>query len=149
MRDLLSTSDDADLVNGSNLGAQPAVDAEKLPVNDGGKDEEVKDVATRFPYRCVAVFLLAFFVEAVHLRDLARFVVPSDENDAVRCKRLQAKVPSIDVVPEKNEAGFGALRRCDGADGGRSATPLLFLFVPVPVLVLVDVARAGPASGSL
>lgn len=59
------------------------MNAKKLAVNNGSENEEVKNVATRLPNGCVAVFLLALFVEAIHLCDLARFVVTSDENNAV------------------------------------------------------------------
>lgn len=83
MRNFLGTGNDPNLINSPNLGAQTTVDAEQLSVNYSSKNKEVKDVTTRLPYGCVAVFLLAFFVEAVDLCDLTRFVVSSDENNAV------------------------------------------------------------------
>lgn len=83
MGNLLGPCDDSNLIYGSYLRAQAAMDAEKLSVNYGSENEEVKNVAARLPYGCVAVLLLAFFVEAVDLCDLARFVVASDENNAV------------------------------------------------------------------
>lgn len=83
VRDLLGASDDADLVEGADFRAQAAVHAEDFTVNDGGEDEEVEDLAAGFPDGGVAVFLLALLVEAVHLGDLARFVVAADEGDAV------------------------------------------------------------------
>lgn len=83
VRNLLRTGNNADLVNGSNLRAQTAVHAEKLAVNDGGENEKVENVAACLPYGGVAVLLLAFLVEAVHLCDLARFVVPSDKHNAI------------------------------------------------------------------
>jgi len=81
--DLLGASNDTDLVNGADLRTQPAVDAEDFAVNDGAKDEEIEDLAARFPDGGVAVFLLAFFVETVYLGDLARLVVAADKGDAV------------------------------------------------------------------
>lgn len=57
--------------------------AKDFTVNDGGKSEEVEDLTARLPDRGVAVFLLAFFVEAVDLGDLAGFVVAADEGDFV------------------------------------------------------------------
>jgi hypothetical protein len=83
MGNLLSTGDDSNLIYGSNLGAQAAMNTEKLSVNYSSENEEIKNVAARLPYGCVAVFLLAFLVEAVNLCNLARFVVASDENNTV------------------------------------------------------------------
>jgi len=83
VRDLLSASNDTDLVEGADFGTQPTVDAEDFAVNDGAENEEIEDLAAGFPDGSVAVFLLAFFVETVHLRDLARLVIAADEGDAV------------------------------------------------------------------
>lgn len=49
MGDLLGAGDDADLVDSADLGAQTAVHAEHGPVDNGGQDEKVKDLATGFP----------------------------------------------------------------------------------------------------
>ena len=49
MRDLLSTSDNADLVDGTDFRAETAVYAENLAVNDGTENEEVEDLATGLP----------------------------------------------------------------------------------------------------
>lgn len=57
--------------------------AEYFAIDDGGQGKEVEYLTAALPHGCVAVFLLAFFVEAVDLRDLARFVVASDEGDLV------------------------------------------------------------------
>lgn len=83
MRDLLSTSNDTDLINGSDLRAQATMDAENFTVDNGGEDKEVENLAARLPDRRVAVLLLALFVEAVDLSDLARLMVASDEGDLV------------------------------------------------------------------
>ena len=83
MRDLLRASDDADLVEGADFGAEAAVHAEDFAVDDGGQDEEVEDLAAGFPDGRVAVFLLTLLVEAVNLGDLAGFVVAAHEGDAV------------------------------------------------------------------
>lgn len=88
MGDLLGPGNDADLVNRSDLGTQPAVDAEDLAVDDGREDQEVEDVAASLPHRRVPVLLLALLVEPVDLRDLARLVVPSDEDDSVGVSAL-------------------------------------------------------------
>lgn len=83
MGNLLRASNDPDLIDSPDLGTQAAVDAEKLAIDDGSENKEIEDVAARLPYGSVAVLLLTFFVESVHLCDLAGFVVPSDENNAI------------------------------------------------------------------
>lgn len=57
--------------------------AEDFAVDDGGKREEVENLAAGFPDGGVAIFCLALFVEAVDLGDLAGFVVAADEGDTV------------------------------------------------------------------
>jgi hypothetical protein len=84
MRNLLSTSNDADLINSADFRAESSVNAEDLTINDSGKDEEVKDLAAGLPNRGVAVLLLTLLVEAVDLSDLTGFVVATDESDLIR-----------------------------------------------------------------
>jgi hypothetical protein len=88
VRDLLGTSHNADLVDRADFWAQTTVNAENFTVNDSGEDEEIENLATRFPNRRVSVLLLALLVETVDLGDLAGFVVASDEGDLVRVPSL-------------------------------------------------------------
>ena len=87
MRDLLGTGDNTDLVEGTDLRAQAAVNAEDFAINNGAEDEEVKDLSTCLPDRGVAVFLDALFIETVDLSDLTRLVIATDDGDAVRPAR--------------------------------------------------------------
>ena len=89
VRDLLGARDDADLVQGADLGREAAVHAEDFAVDDGGQGQEVEDLAGGFPDGGVAVLLLTFFVEAVDLGDLAGLVVAADEGDAVGITRRE------------------------------------------------------------
>ena len=59
------------------------MDAEDFAVDDSAEDEEVEDLTAGFPDGGVAVFGLAFFVEAVDLGYLTGFVVAADEGDSV------------------------------------------------------------------
>jgi len=79
MRDLLSTSNDTDLVNGADLRTETTVNAQNLAVNDSSEDKEVENLAAGLPDRSVAVLLLTLLVEAINLSDLAGFVVTSGE----------------------------------------------------------------------
>lgn len=81
--DLLCAGDDADLIQGPDFRAQSAVDAKDFAVDYGTKGHEIEYLTARFPDGSVAVLLHAFLVEAVDLRDLAGFVVTTDEGDAV------------------------------------------------------------------
>lgn len=83
MGNFLGTSDDTDLVESAYFGAQPTVNAENFAINDGAEDEEVEDLAAGFPDGCVAVLLLALFVETVNLGNLTGFVVSANEGDTV------------------------------------------------------------------
>ena len=60
------------------------MDAEHFAVNDSTENQKVKDLATSFPDRGIAILLLAFFVESVDLCNLARLVVAPDEGHAIR-----------------------------------------------------------------
>jgi len=71
MRDLLRTSNDADLVEGTNLRTQATVNTENFAVDDCTENEEVEDLAAGFPDRGVSILLLTFFVETVDLSYLA------------------------------------------------------------------------------
>ena len=57
---------------------------EYFTVDDGCKREEIKHLAAGLPDAGVAVLLLAFLVEPVHLCNLSRLVVAADQCDFVR-----------------------------------------------------------------
>jgi hypothetical protein len=83
VRNLLGSGHHADLVDGADLWAEAAVDAQDLAIDNGGEDKEVKNVTAGLPHRSVAVLLLTFLVEAVYLCNLAGLVVASDKDDAI------------------------------------------------------------------
>ena len=89
MRDLLSTSNDADLVKGADLWTQTTMDAEDLAVDDCTEDEEVEHLAAGLPDRCIPILLLAFFIESVDLSDLTRFVVAANKGNAIRVSKAE------------------------------------------------------------
>jgi hypothetical protein len=84
MRDLLSTSNDADLINGTNLRAQTTMNTKNFTINDGSEDKEIENLAARLPNRRVTILLLTLLIKTIDLSDLARLVVASDEGDLVR-----------------------------------------------------------------
>ena len=90
VRDLAEAVDDFDLVDAMDAGAQAAVDAEDLVVDDDGEGEEVEHVGEVVPDVGVAVFAVAFGVEAVGLGDAAGLVVAADEVHAGGVAQLEA-----------------------------------------------------------
>ena len=50
-----------------------------LVINERGHGEQVEDAAAVAPGVAVPVFVLTLVIEAVHLRDLPRLVVPSQQ----------------------------------------------------------------------
>ena len=87
---LLSASNDTDLINSANLWTQATMNTENFPINDGCEDQKVEDLTTGFPDRRIAIFLLALFVEAVDLGDLAGFVVSTDKCDLVGIPSIES-----------------------------------------------------------
>ena len=83
MGNLLCSGHDADLVQCADLGAQASMDTQYLAVDDRGQSKKVEDLAAGLPDRCIAVFLLALFVESVDLSDLPGLVIATDECDFV------------------------------------------------------------------
>lgn len=78
MGDLLSSRNNANLVQRADLGTQASVNAKHLAIDDSRKCEEVEDLAACLPYRRVSILCLALFVESVDLGDLSRFVISAD-----------------------------------------------------------------------
>lgn len=83
MRNLLSSGDNPDLIDGPDLGAETAVDTKDGAVHNRSENQEIKHLATCLPNRCVAVLCLTFLVEPVYLRDLPGLVVSTDQDDAI------------------------------------------------------------------
>ena len=79
VRYLPEAIDDFDLIDAVDAGTQAAVHAENLVVDDDGEGEEVEHVGEVVPDVGVAVFAVAFGVEAVGLGNAAGLVVAADE----------------------------------------------------------------------
>lgn len=90
MGHFLDTVQGSDVVEGVNGRAQPAVQTEDLVFNEGSEGEVVEEVSEVLPHVGVAVFAEALVVEAVHLGDLAGFVVTAEDGNTLRVADLQA-----------------------------------------------------------
>lgn len=71
------------------------MNAEDFAINDGTQNKEVENLAASFPDRGIAIFLLALFVEAVDLSDLARLVVTAHKGDAVRVAKGKRQLEGV------------------------------------------------------
>lgn len=80
------------LVDGVDGGAEASVDAEDVVVDDGREAEVVEDLGAVAPHVHRPVLAQALVVEPVHLRDLAAFVVPADQRDALRIPHLEISI---------------------------------------------------------
>jgi hypothetical protein len=95
---LLSASNDTDLINSANLWTQTTMYTENFTINDGREDQKVEDLTAGLPDRRIAIFLLTLFVEAIDLGDLTGFVVSTDKCDLVG-------IPSIESAFRKTCEG--------------------------------------------
>lgn len=83
MRHLLDAIQTSNIVQRIDTGTQPAVQTEDLVVDERGEREVIEKVGEVLPDICVSVFAQTLVVEAVHLGDLAGFVVAAEDGDAL------------------------------------------------------------------
>mmetsp|Transcript_31083 Transcript_31083/g.91139 ORF Transcript_31083/g.91139 Transcript_31083/m.91139 type:complete len:336 (-) Transcript_31083:76-1083(-) len=135
VRDLLLPVDDADLVEGVDGGGEAAVHAEDLVLDQRRERQVVEDLCAVPPDVDRAVLAQALVIKAVHLRDLPRLVVASDQGDAVRIPHLRRKTrvlgptrhtppalaPALDVSRRVLHASLRAPRKVSGCLGGGGA----------------------------
>lgn len=107
MRHLLDAVESANVVKGINGWRKTAVKTEDLVLDQGGEGKVVEKIGKVFPHVGVAVFAQALVVETVHLGNLARFVVATEDGDALRIADLKGneegdglngEVTSVNVV---------------------------------------------------
>ena len=118
VRHLHAAVNEADLVEGLDLGRQTTVDAEDLALNDSTDTKVIEDLGAVLPGVDVAIFTHGLFVEAVDAGDTASLVVTTEERDAIRVLELEAEkqlerfdrvVATIDEVTHEDVAGVGNL----------------------------------------
>ena len=89
-----------------------------LIVDEGGEGEVIEEVGEEFPDVGVAVFTQTFVVETVNLSNLTRFVIPSEDRDAIPVAdlhrdeegdRFDGVVTSIDVVSHEEVIRVGGV----------------------------------------
>jgi len=83
MRDFLNSVKLFDLIEGIDTRGEPSMEAEDGVVDDGSEGEVVEQLGEVHPDIGVSVLSEALIVEAVHLGDLADFMVTSEDSQAV------------------------------------------------------------------
>ena len=118
MRNFLPTVKRAHIVKGVKRGREATVRAEEAVINECSEWEAVEGGSDAAPSGGVAILAKALVVEAVHLGDLAAFVVATQERDAVRPASLKredvahgfdAVVPAVNVVAKEEVVGVGGV----------------------------------------
>lgn len=84
MGDFLCPSDNTDLVECTDFRAKTTMNTENGTIYNCSEDQEIKDLTTGFPDRCIAVFLLTFFVKTIYLSDLTGFVIAANKSYPIR-----------------------------------------------------------------
>ena len=107
MRYLLYTVESADVVKCINTWGETSVKTENLIVDESCEREVVEEIGEVLPYVGIAILSETFIVEAVHLSNLTRLVVTTEDGDALRISDLESNeqrdcfdgvIASIDVV---------------------------------------------------
>lgn len=81
MRNFLNSVKGSDIVEGIDARRETSVEAEDLVVDEGGEGKVVEKVGEVLPHVCISILAEAFIIEAVHLSDLTRFVVATEDGD--------------------------------------------------------------------
>jgi len=100
VRHLLFPVDQTNLIKIGDGGREAAMDAEDLPVDDGGQAEIVKYLRAQPPDVHRAVLSQTFVVESIHLRDLTTLMIPSYQRHSIWISHLesQQKKEGFDTV---------------------------------------------------
>lgn len=107
MRDFLNAVQGPNVVQSVDRRAQPTVQTEDLVFNESCEGKVVEKVGEVFPHVGVAIFAQALVIEAIHLGDLAGFVVSTKNRNTLGVADLEADqeghsldgvVASIDVI---------------------------------------------------
>jgi hypothetical protein len=89
VRHLLNTVKRTNVIERVDTRGQAAVKAEDLIFNQGSQRQVVEEICEIFPHIGIAVFSETLIVEAVNLGDLTRFVVTTEDGDALGVSDLE------------------------------------------------------------
>lgn len=116
MRHLLYSVQRTDVIERVNAGRKTSVKTEDLVVDERCERQEIEQVCKVLPDIRVAILAQALVVEAVHLSDLARLVVATQNGDAAgvadlerdeQSDGLNREVATINVIAHEEVVGIG------------------------------------------
>ena len=108
MGHLLDPVQGPDVIQGVDARGQATVKAEDLVLDESGQGEKVKEVCEVLPHVGIAIFPKTLIVETVDLGDLSRFVVSSEDSDALGVSDFESDeksdgfdrvVATVDIIP--------------------------------------------------
>lgn len=91
MRDLHSSIDESDLVDGLDFRGETTVDAEDFAFDHGTNAEVVEDFGAVLPRVGVSVLSNSFIIEAIYGSDLSGLMVASEESNVRRILEFEAQ----------------------------------------------------------
>ena len=87
---LLYAVESSNVVESIYTWGETSVEAEDLIVDESSKREIVEEICEVFPHICVAIFSETLIVETIDLGDLARFVVATEDCDALGISNFES-----------------------------------------------------------
>ena len=91
MRDLHSSFEKTDLVEGLDIGGETSMDTENFTLDDGADAKIVEHFGAILPGVRVSIFSDSLVVEPVHSGNLPGLVVASEEGDVAGVLQLEAQ----------------------------------------------------------
>lgn len=91
---LLYAIERSDIVQSIDARGETSVKAEYLIVDEGGKGEIIKEIREVFPNIRVAILPETLIVESVDLCNLTRFVIATEDGNALRISDFEGNKES-------------------------------------------------------
>lgn len=91
MRNLHTPVDQANLVEGLDLGRETTMDAEDLALNDSTNAEVIENLSAVLPGVDVTILAHSLLIKTVDAGDAASLVITTEKCDAVGVLQLEAK----------------------------------------------------------
>ena len=91
VRDLHSSVNQSNLINGLDFGRKSSMNAENFSLDNSSNAKVIEDFGAILPWVGISIFSNRLIVESVHGRDLSGLVVSSEQSDVSWVLQLQAK----------------------------------------------------------
>jgi len=114
MRDLLYAVKRSDVVESIDTWGETTVEAEDLIIDEGGERKVIEEIGEVFPNIRVAILPKTFIVESIDLCNLTRFVVATEDGNALGVSDFESNqesdclygiITSINIVTHEEVVG--------------------------------------------